>query len=158
MPEARDYVVNYRLFGEKISQFYHFHRFELYSRAVYQDEDGMADLEHIWFCEHEETELENRNIFVEFIRKLREAGVVPILIIPPFYLKGLTQKSRAAFESKRDRFYTILHELQDKTGEIQVLDCSESFEGNRESFMDLTHLNSKGAEEFTKMVNKAILA
>lgn len=42
-------------------------------------------------------------------------------------------------------------------GRIPVYDFFNAFSDRREYFRDATHLNSKGAEAFTDMINDAVL-
>lgn len=151
-PGAYDCVVNYQLFGQKISEFYHFQRYEHKNRGIYAGKDGEADLDRLWFDNHPETEIENVALYNAFISELLSEGIIPFVIVPPFYLKGLNQVSLDAFEQRKQDFYRITAKAN-----AQVFDFSKKFANHREFFADLTHLNSDGARDFTNVINKAVL-
>ncbi|MDE7242728.1 MAG: hypothetical protein K2O18_01950 [Oscillospiraceae bacterium] len=158
VPGAASYITNYKMFGEKLSRFYHFKKFGYQSRAVYQGNDGEAVLNKIWFRNYDETAAENRALFTQFLHSLAENHITPVLIIPPFYLRGIDQPSRAAFFQKKEKFYTILQGVRADTGyAFKIFDYAGFFADRPEVFMDLTHLNTRGAEEFTEIINSDIL-
>lgn len=82
----------------------------------------------------------------------KEIGVRPILITTP-----LTSKYRNGIMSDKmelyDAFYEQIEKIVDKTG-IEYYDYSfdERFSNNLDYFMDVDHLNKKGAKKFTKIV------
>lgn len=146
------------MFGEKLSRFYHVSRYEFESRSVYQGADGAERLNKIWFRSYEETFAENRTLLSRFLRGLSEKNIIPNLVIPPFYLRGIDEASKDAFLKKRERFYRALRDIQEETGlTIRIFDYSDVFADRRELFMDITHLNSAGAVEFTELINQNVL-
>jgi len=149
---ASDYIENYRMFGRKISDFYHFYRYEHQNRGIYQGGDGEANLDGLWFQSHPDTISENKMLYSNFCRELTEKGIFPILIIPPYYLRGLNRLSIEAFENMKVEFYQIA-----KTIDVHTFDYSGIFADKRELFADLTHLNSDGAEIFTRILNEEVL-
>lgn len=158
VPGAADYVENYRMFGQRISEFYHFRRFKFQSQDVYQGRDGEETLNKIWFRTYEDTFAENKILFTQFVRDLLQRGISPILIIPPLYLNGINQVSQNAFVEKKARFYGALRDIQSVLGyNIRILDYSGTFANKREYFMDITHLNSTGGEKFTEILNEQLL-
>lgn len=158
VPGAVEYVENYRMFGRKISQFYHMPKEPKLLTSVYGGTNGTAMLEKVWFADHNETVAENQELFVSFWKKMEAGGGAPILIVPPFYLKGFNSISKAACEKKREKFYKILHEIEAETGTIRVFDYMDRFAERRECFSDVEHLNNAGAAEFTEIINREILA
>lgn len=151
-PEGADCVANYQMFGRKISDFYHFQRYEHQNRGIYRGEDGKADLDGLWLRQYPETKTENIAVYGAFCQELRAEGIVPVLIVPPYYLSGLNQASLDAFEKKKESFYAVVEK-----SDIQIFDFSDVFADRRELFADLTHLNSDGAEEFTRILNEVVL-
>ena len=154
---AYEYVENYRMFGKKISQFYHVPKpsWQLPDK-VHGDTDGTGLLNSVWFSNREETVVENRELFIRFYQKMAGGGAYPILIIPPWYVKGLNSVSREAFQKKKEKFYGILHEMEVKIGKITVFDYTDLL-GQRDFFYDVEHLNDKGRKKFTEIINQEIL-
>lgn len=155
-PDGVDYVENYRMFGKRFSQFYHSPRFQLRTDAVFQG--SSVDLrisEKRFFDDFKETAEENKRIFKQFIQNIKEAGMEPVLIIPPIYLEGLSRESLEAVQRKKERFYRILKEI-DVEG-YSIFDYTDLYHSQRALFIDVTHLNTVGAEAFTKQINTDIL-
>lgn len=153
-PDGADYVANYRMFGRKVSEFYHFQRYQHQNGGVYPGENGTAELGKLWFRDHEVTAAENKRLFSQFIRELREEDMMPVLIVPPYYMDGIDAQSRAAVSKKRERFYQIVREASG--GRLTILDYMDIYAHQRMFFTDLTHLNSRGAEAFTEQLNRDI--
>lgn len=158
VPGAADYVENYRMFGQRLSEFYHFRRFSFQSQSVYCGQDGKEMLNKIWFRRYEDTFTENKALFIQFIRELLQRQILPVLIVPPFYLNGIDEISKRAFFEKKVRFYKALRDVQSISGcNLRMFDYSGIFANKREYFVDVTHLNSLGGEEFTKILNEQVL-
>ena len=157
VPGASEYVENYRMFGKKISEYYHVPMWKEPTNCVHGAPDNSDMLEPLWFANHKETESENRNIFAEFYQKIEARRGELILVIPPLYVDGVNQMSKAALQAKKERFYGILKDMEENLGSIHIYDYLDAFSGRRELFRDTTHLNSNGAEEFTKLINRDIL-
>lgn len=157
VPGAVDYVENYRMFGQRLSEFYHFRRFAFQSQDVYRGQDGRETLNQIWFRRYEDTLAENKALFTRFIRDLLQRRISPVLVVPPFYLNGINETSRITFSEMRARFYGVLGDIQSIFGSsLRIFDYSEVFADKREYFVDITHLNSCGCEAFTKILNEQI--
>lgn len=152
LPGASDYVTNYRMFGRKISNFYHFHKYEQQNRGIYQGKDGEADLRGLWLCPHAETIAENTALFMDFCRELAEMKITPVLLVPPYYEKGLSRTSLEAVYKTKQEFYRIAG-----GADVDIFDFFALFADRRELFADLTHLNSDGAEMFTNHINQTVL-
>ena len=152
-PGASDHVINYRMFGRKISEFYHFHKYQPQSHEVYQGKDGEAELSRPWFRDYPATIAENTALFVDFCRELSETGITPVLVIPPFYVKGISQASLEFVSKRKWEFYHIV----ESWAGMKVFDFFDIFANCREFFKDITHLNSNGAEAFTELISQTVL-
>lgn len=101
--------------------------------------------------------MQNREIFIQFYKKVEARGTKPILLIPPYYLDALNTVTIDAFYKKKEKFYRILKELEPEIGKIQIFDYADRFAQRRELFADERHLNEIGAAEFTELINKEVL-
>lgn len=154
VPGASDYVANYRMFGRKISEFYHFPKYEYGSRKIYQGKDGEGDLSGAWLRDHPETVAENTALLADFCRELAETNITPVLVVPPYYVKGINQAGLKSVGKRKREFYHILETLD--LG-IDIFDLFDIYADRREFFADLTHLNADGAEAFTEHINQTVL-
>mgnify|MGYP003168156318 CR=1 FL=1 len=98
-----------------------------------------------------ETVKENKKIFKNYLQLLKENNIKPIVIVCPaskYYSKYFPKRLK-------DEFYSIINETR-KQYDFQFLDYfdSELFEDN--DFYDVSHLNDKGAEKFTELLNKEV--
>ncbi len=156
--DAWEYIENYRLFAKRISEFYHLKQFDYQNSGHYDSApDGEGNLMNIWFRKHEETVLENIDIYKRFIKQIKADGATPIIVIPPYYLSGINELSKKAFKEKREEFYQIVSSLEIETGKVSIFDYSNLFENRREYFADLIHLNSAGAKLFTEIINTEVI-
>ena len=94
---AYDYIANYRMFGEKITRFYHMPKWKGESPYTLKEPDGGILLDPLWFADHGETVEENQEIFVQFYKSIESRRGTPAIVIPPFYLEGLNLVSKTAF-------------------------------------------------------------
>lgn len=154
VPGASDYVVNYRMFGRKISEFYHFHRYEYQNHAIYHGKDGEGTFGNLWVRTHPETIAENTALFADFCRELAEANIAPVLVVPPWYTKGVNQATLEATSKRKQEFYQIIENLN--LG-IDIFDFFDIYADRRELFSDRIHLNGNGAEAFTELINQTVL-
>lgn len=152
VPGASDYVTNYRMFGRKISEFYHFHKYERQDREIYSGKDGEGELGSMWIRDHPETIAENTILFADFCRELTEAGINPVVVVPPYYIKGISQASLETVRERKQKFYQIMESV-----DVDIFDFLDAFSDRRELFSDLIHLNSNGAEAFTELINQTVL-
>ena len=85
------------------------------------------------------------------IKTLKELGATPILITTP-YLHEYSDAIRAKDPKFFDDFYSAMKEISEKTG-TKYYDYSrdERYMNDYSLFMDLHHLNKKGARIFTKI-------
>lgn len=92
----------------------------------------------------------NKKFYTEFIRKLLLKKIRVVVHTPPltsFYKNFFDIKQRVLVES-------FLNELKQEYKEIIVIDNSELFNERLDLFHDSDHLNSKGAEIYTKHLNE----
>lgn len=98
-----------------------------------------------------ETVKENKKILIEYIKLLRENGIRPIIVISPaskYYTSNFSKKIE-------NEFHSIIKEIRIEH-DFQYIDYFRSQLFNDEDFADVSHLNSKGAEKFTKILNEVI--
>lgn len=156
VPAAREYIENYRMFGEKISRFYHVPKQPYSPGNSYGQADGTAVPSPRWFSDYKDTIEENKALFSRFLQEIKAEGEA-VVIVPPYYVNGLSRLSKQIFQAKKEKFYRILSELEEQNGKIRVFDYTDAFEGRRERFADLDHLNREGAEAFTELINREVL-
>lgn len=143
LPEAAEYIANYRMFGSRVARFYHSSRFEDQNQNTYQGPDGGEALPSSWAADRRDTVEEYAAIFLRFITELRGMGIGPQVVVPPFYTAGMNQEARELLAGKRAEFYGVLDRTAEKTGAIPVFDYTDRLSGRRELFSDLTHLNAE---------------
>ena len=156
VPDAPEYVESYRMFAEKMMEFYHVPLWKLTTLHVCNNQKGSYMLDPVWYTAHEESEKENRKSFIDFYQKMEAGGGRPVVVVPPFYLEAFNMPSLEALQKKKERFYKILSELETEVGKIKIYDYLEAIPGPREWYRDATHLNMLGAAEFTKILNRDI--
>ncbi|MZK49877.1 chemotaxis protein [Clostridium beijerinckii] len=98
-----------------------------------------------------ETVRENKQIFKNYLHLLEDYNIKPIVVIFP------ASKHYTKYFSKRieDEFHSIIKEVRQEH-DFQYIDYFRSDLFNDDDFQDVSHLNSKGAEKFTKILNEAI--
>lgn len=74
VPGAWEYVENFRMFGDKISQFYHMPKWKETCMTMIREPDGTAMLDPIWFTSHEETAIENQQLMSAVFQKMETGG------------------------------------------------------------------------------------
>ncbi|SHI41690.1 DltD C-terminal region [Clostridium cavendishii DSM 21758] len=94
---------------------------------------------------------ENRQILIEYFNLLNKHNIKPIIIVCPA-LKYYTKHFSKRIE---DEFHSIIKEVS-KEYDFQYIDYFRSELFNDEDFQDVSHLNPKGAEKFTKILNEVI--
>lgn len=94
---------------------------------------------------------ENKVILDKYLDLLYSCNIKPIIVVPP-----QTKLYRANIsEHIRDEFYGIINEFQKKY-EFQFIDYFYSDFFDDSDFYDVSHLNNKGSEKWTKLLNKDI--
>jgi len=98
-----------------------------------------------------ETVKENIKIFRNYLELLRVYEVKPIVVVFPaskYYTKYFSKKIE-------EECYSIIDKFKNEY-EFQYLDYFRSNLFKDEDFRDVSHLNKKGAEKFTKILDKDI--
>lgn len=94
---------------------------------------------------------ENRQILKKYISLLKSKDIKPIIIVCPvskYYAKYFSHRLK-------DEFNAIINEIC-KQYDFQFIDYFSNNLFNDEDFYDVSHLNSKGAEKFTKILNNIV--
>lgn len=101
---------------------------------------------------YNDTRHEYENIFENYLLFLKENNLKPIIVVCPasYYYRKYFDKS-----SKKDKFYNILQKYK-KRYDFQIIDYFDSDLFNETDFWDYSHLNGKGAEKFTNILNNEI--
>jgi hypothetical protein len=97
------------------------------------------------------TVLENQAIFREYITFLKDHNIKPIVVVFPaskYYTKYFSDRIE-------NEFHTIINKFKAEF-KFQYIDYFRSDLFNDDDFEDVSHLNSKGAEKFTKILNEVI--
>lgn len=94
---------------------------------------------------------ENKQIFKEYLKLLKDNNIKPIVVVFP------ASKYYTKYFSKRieDEFKDIIDKVS-KECDFQYIDYFRSDLFNDDDFQDVSHLNSKGAEKFTNILNEII--
>lgn len=98
-----------------------------------------------------ETVKENTQIFKDYLKLLKEHNIKPIVVVFPaskYYTKYFSKRIEEEFQS-------IINEVS-KEYDFQYIDYFRSDLFDDEDFQDVSHLNPKGAEKFTKILNEVI--
>ncbi len=98
-----------------------------------------------------ETVKENIQIFKDYLKILKDNSIKPIVIVCPvskYYAKYFPQRLK-------NEFYAIINETS-KEYDFQFIDYFNNDLFDDEDFYDVSHLNNKGAEKFTKILNEII--
>ena len=93
----------------------------------------------------------NKSIFSEYIEALIQSDIQPICIVLPAYAKYVQNVSRQIGQEFRE----IMTEFKSQY-HFQYYDFFNSTLFDHTDFRDCSHLNYKGAEKFTKMLNNTI--
>lgn len=94
---------------------------------------------------------ENIMILSEYIEFLQERNIKPILLVFPtskYYYNNFSDRIEKEFK-------TIINFLKKKYN-FEFIDCFRCLEFDYSDFRDVSHLNFKGGEKFTKILNDLI--
>ncbi|MEW9093570.1 MAG: D-alanyl-lipoteichoic acid biosynthesis protein DltD [Clostridiaceae bacterium] len=98
-----------------------------------------------------ETVKENKQIFKDYLELLKQHNIKPIVVVFPvskYYMKYFSKRIE-------DEFYSIINEFK-REYDFQYIDYFRSYLFTDEDFSDVSHLNSKGAEKFTQILNEVV--
>lgn len=98
-----------------------------------------------------DTVKENTEIFKAYLKLLKNNNIKPIVVVFPasrYYTKHFCRRIE-------DEFNKIIAEIK-KEYDFQFIDYFRSDLFCDDDFHDVSHLNSKGAEKFTEILNKII--
>ncbi|WP_459478694.1 chemotaxis protein [Clostridium saccharoperbutylacetonicum] len=98
-----------------------------------------------------ETVVQNKQILKDYLKLLKNNNIRPIVVVCPAF-KYYTQNFSKRIETE---FHNIIKEIGEEY-DFQYLDYFRSEEFKDEDFLDVSHLNIKGAEKFTNILNKVI--
>ncbi|NMM61478.1 chemotaxis protein [Clostridium sp. P21] len=98
-----------------------------------------------------ETVKENTQIFKDYLQLLKDYNIKPIVVVFP------ASKYYTTYFSKRieDEFHSIINGVR-KEYDFQYIDYFRLDLFEDEDFADVSHLNDKGAEKLTKLLNEEI--
>ncbi|MCH3964304.1 MAG: chemotaxis protein [Clostridium sp.] len=97
------------------------------------------------------TAAENESIFVEYLKFLKNYNIKPIVLVYPvtrYYSKYFSDKIE-------EEFHSIINKTRQKY-DFQYIDYFRSDLFDDDDFGDVSHLNWRGAEKFTRILNKEI--
>ena len=152
IPEAIKHIEMFRMFGKRMMEFYRMDNYSYVNYSVMHKKDGLYDLDRVWFSCREKTYNENLSVMKEFINELNASCI--IILVPPFYIDGLSDISKKAFYEKKDRFYSTFDQYFSGIN-VRIEDCSALYD-DRRLFDSYDHLNYYGAIEFSKYVNELL--
>lgn len=95
---------------------------------------------------------ENKEIFRKYLKLLKEHNIKPILVVFPasrYYVKHFSERIEKEFKSIIANFREDFN--------FQYIDYFKSDLFSDEDFSDTSHLNPKGAEKFTNILNEKIM-
>lgn len=101
--------------------------------------------------DYPETVKENVEIFKNYLVYLKKHDINPVVVVFPAH-NDYTKHFSSRIEKE---FLNIISETKKSIG-FQYIDYFRSCEFSEDEYFDYTHLNSKGAEKFTKILNEVI--
>lgn len=100
---------------------------------------------------HPETVIENNQLLKDYLKLLKYNKIKPIIVVCPvskYYNKYFSNRIE-------NEFHSIIKEVAQQY-DFQYIDYFRSEEFDDDDFQDVSHLNHKGAEKFTKILNEVI--
>lgn len=94
---------------------------------------------------------ENKKIFKDYLNLLKKHNIKPVVIVFPaskYYTDHFLKKIE-------DEFHFIIREAKEEY-DFQYIDYFRTDLFNEDEFWDVSHLNPKGAEKFTQILNREI--
>ncbi len=121
------------------------------SIVVDSDVKGRKQAESDSNKNYPKTVKENKQIFKDYLQLLIENNIKPIVVVFPasrYYTKYFSKRIE-------DEFHSIISEVKQEY-KFQYIDYFRSDLFNDDDFQDASHLNPRGAEKFTKILNEII--
>ncbi|AWW30811.1 hypothetical protein DN752_12130 [Echinicola strongylocentroti] len=113
---------------------------ELFKRLVYQN------------TIHDDYYQKNERLLKEMVATCKERGIQVIFVSPPkFHLNN--EAATEEIKARREQFLSQFEKDED----VWFWNYEHLLEDNPHYFLDNTHLNPKGAEIFTEIINKRLL-
>ena len=158
LSNSMNYIINWQMFGKRITSYYAYHfQYDRAGNTCYSGQIGTAHLDPIWWKVHTNTVSENRKILRDMLECFKKQNVEIDIIIPPYFIEAFDIESRKRMPEIKESFYNIVLNEVNRTGtKVCLYDCFSCFK-NHEFFADTTHLNGKGAAEWTRMLNEKLL-
>ena len=115
------------------------------------DQNGIYEARRNSSMNYKNTRYENEKVLDNYIHFLKENNIKPIIVICPtsFHYRKYFNNN------KKTTFYNILNRINGKYN-VQVIDHFKSRLFQDDDFWDYSHLNGKGSEKFTKILNEEI--
>lgn len=135
-------ILNLNIFSEEYTSF---------GDSVNKEEVGKKIANIDCNKDYPNTVSENQAIFREYITFLKNHNIKPIVVVFPaskYYTKYFSDRIE-------NEFHTIINKFKAEF-KFQYIDYFRSNLFNDDDFEDVSHLNSKGAEKFTKILNEVI--
>lgn len=121
------------------------------NQSILSTEIGKAQAELDCRKNYPDTVNENTRILDEYIEFLHKKNIRPILVVFPtnkYYYNNFSYRIEKEFK-------TIINFLKEKYN-VEFIDYFRGVEFDDTDFRDVSHLNSKGSEKFTKILNNLI--
>lgn len=149
---AERFAANFRAACDQQLYAYNHCVFESSSLSSREKSDLIQELQKDFDKNHPETVIENKRILCRILDTLREHQIKPIIVVCPvteFYREHVGGKKIIA------DFDATLLALKAKYG-FQYFDFFETSLFQETDYRDPTHLNSKGAKKFSRLLDSEI--
>lgn len=145
-------IYNYtKTYYEKVLDGVFKREFDSKSLSEIKKEELIKDIKMDFNKKYPLTVEENKEILSSYLELLKLNNIKPIVLVCP---ATKLYRDNCSISIKNE-FYDIINEMKSKY-EFQFIDCFENEEFEDEYFYDTSHLNYKGAEKFTKLLNNII--
>ncbi|MBX4262479.1 glycosyltransferase [Clostridium estertheticum] len=118
----------------------------------YKDEEQEYIAQKNSSMNYDVTRKENMGILFEYLNLLKKNGIKPIIVICP---KSKYYNEFFNDGYQKNKFYKIMDDFKTKF-DFQIIDYSNSDLFDDNDFWDYGHLNGKGSNKFTKILNREI--
>lgn len=128
----------------------------LFENMKYDEVEILKDSTSRFVTHHKYENIEafevNKLIFERMIQKCVSNKIKPVILMPPVYKSYF----KNYIKEKNNRRFKFLNDLIRKYPEIIVLDYEQVENFEVKDFKNVDHLNPKGAEKFSKLLNERI--